>query len=252
MPERALIDSDPNLPALDDPQLARAAAAGDAAACRLIMQRNNRRLFRVARSVLQNDGEAEEVVQEAYLRAFAKMADFRGDSRLATWLTRIALNEALGRRRRRRPSEQLSVDEDGAARLGATIVAFPAMSADEDPERTASRRQIAAVVERAIDALPEPFRLVFVMRAVEEMSVEETAAELAIPEATVKTRLHRARALLRKAVQAEIGSVLNEAFPFAGRRCVRFTERVIARLPVTVSAGAPPDNSAKGEESCET
>jgi RNA polymerase sigma-70 factor (ECF subfamily) len=239
--------------ALNDADLAAAAAAGDVDAFRRIMQQNNRRLFRVARSVLQNDAESEEVVQETYMRAFAAIGGFRGGSSLSTWLTRIALNEALGRRRRRRPVEGLSVGEDGAARVGATIVAFPAAPGDDDPERTASRRQIAGMLERAIDDLPEPFRIVFVMRAVEEMSVEETAAELGIPEATVKTRLHRARALLRKAVQTEIGSALNEAFPFAGRRCARCIETVIARLTVAGALATRQENlSSQGAPICET
>lgn len=220
----------PALATLAEGELARRAAAGDAAAFRVIMERNNARLYRVARAVLRNEGEAEDVVQEAYLRAFAKLASFRGEASLSTWLTRIALNEALQRLRRRRPTAQLeSVDREPPSGNGE-VVWFPGAPTETDPERNASRREIAALLERAIDALPDGFRVVFLMRAVEEMSVEETAAALSIPEATVKTRLHRARHLLQRTISTEIGTVLSDAFPFAGRRCMRTTEQVIARL----------------------
>ena len=218
-----------DLTVLDDLQLARRAAAGEGSAFRLIMERNNGRLYRVARSVVRDDSEAEDVVQESYVRAFARLREFRGEASLATWLTRIALNEALGRLRRRRPTSELSVI-DAPRRGGGEVIAFPGAASDADPERAAARREIAGALERAIDALPDAFRVVFVMRAVEQMSVEETAADLGIPEATVKTRLFRGRRLLRDALHAEIGSALSDAFPFAGRRCLRTTELVLARL----------------------
>lgn len=217
------------LEALNDPTLAALAGEGDGAAFRLIMERNNGRLYRIARGVVKNDAEAEDVVQESYVRAFPKLASFRGEASLSTWLTRIALNEALGRLRRRRDTTDLEAI-DAQAEKGAEIIMFPGSPNDADPERNASRREIARVLERAIDALPDAFRVVFVMRSVEEMTVEETAVQLSIPPATVKTRLHRARCLLRDAIQAEIGSVLSEAFPFAGRRCARTADIVLARL----------------------
>jgi len=222
---------------LPDRELAAHAAGGDAGAFRLIMERNNARLYRTARAVLRNDSEAEDAVQEAYVRAYGKLGDFRGDSSLSTWLTRIALNEALGRIRKRRPSEELSaVDEETAPNRGE-VIWFPGMPNDADPERAVARREISGLLERAIDALPEAFRVVFMLRAVEDMSVEDTAATLAIPEATVKTRLHRARRLLRETIEEELGPAVSDAFPFAGRRCVRTTEIVLERLGLAPPAG---------------
>lgn len=215
---------------LPDLEIAGLAAGGHAGAFRLILERNNERLYRAARSIVRNDSEAEDVVQEAYVRAFHKLGTFRGDSSLSTWLTRIVINEALGRLRRQRPTTDLAAIDTEQAAASAEVIAFPGVPGDGDPERAVSRREIAGLLERAIDALPEPFRIVFVMRAVQEMTVEETAEALAIPEATVKTRLHRARDRLRRAIQAEVGAVLSDAFPFAGRRCARTTEAVLARL----------------------
>jgi RNA polymerase sigma-70 factor (ECF subfamily) len=222
---------------LPDGELAALAATGDAAAFRLIMERHNARLYRTARAVLRNDSEAEDAVQEAYVRAFAKLGAFRGESSLATWLTRIALNEALGRIRKRRPSEELSAVDDETAPNRGEVIWFPGMPNDADPERAVARREISGLLERAIDALPEAFRVVFMLRAVEDMSVEDTAATLAIPEATVKTRLHRARRLLRETIEEELGPAVSDAFPFAGRRCVRTTEIVLERLGLTPPAG---------------
>ena len=215
------------------------AAAGDAdrvkraldrdeAAVRDIIKANNRRLFRLARGILRNDGEAEDVVQETYVRAFTHLSDFRGESSLSTWLSRIAMNEALGRLRRERPGIKLSSLPQGM--LEAQIIQFPLMSAADDPEKSMAQREILRVVEGAIDELPEPFRLVFITRVVEGMNVEETAEILDLKPETVKTRLHRARAMLRDNVEKKIGPVVMEAFPFAGRRCDRLTEAVLKRL----------------------
>ncbi len=220
---------------LADGELAAVAASGDENAFRLIMERNNERLYRVARGIVQNDSEAEDVVQEAYVRAFRKLGGFRAEASLSTWLTRIVLNEALGRLRLRRRKPTSGPAEIDRAQSTGELIRFPGLAASDDPERAVSRREIAGLLERAIDALPEAFRVVFLMRAVEEMTVEETAGALAIPEATVKTRLHRARHLLRRSIQAELGAVLSDAFPFAGRRCVRTTEAVLKRLGLTES-----------------
>ena len=212
---------------LGDAELAALARQGDGAAFRVIMQRHNRRLYRAARAVLHDDAEAEDVVQEAYVRAFAALGDFRGDSSLATWLTRIALNEALGRLRRRRPTLDIETFD---ARPEARVIPFPLMSPDMNPEQAAARQDVRRLLERAIDALPEPFRVVFVLRDVEEMSIEETAAQLGLRPETVKTRLHRARRRLREALDAELASALTDAFPFAGARCARITDAVLKRL----------------------
>jgi RNA polymerase sigma-70 factor, ECF subfamily len=200
------------------------------AAIRLIMQSNNRRLYRLARGILRNDAEAEDVVQETYVRAFTHLDSFRGDSSLATWLGRIAMNEALGRLRGQRPGVELNSLDPG--KLEAKIIQFP-LSATSDPEKTMAQRQIQQVVEHAIDELPEAFRLVFITRVVEGMNIEETAEILGLKPETVKTRLHRARAMLRENVERKIGPVVMDAFPFAGKRCERLTEAVLQRLKIT-------------------
>lgn len=221
-----------NLDALDDAQLVELARRRNGNAFRIIMQRNNRRLYRVARALAPSDSEAEDVVQEAYVNAFGSLDNFRGDASLATWLTRITLNEALGRRRRQRPMVGLEVlDEKPAG--NARIVPFPMMPAGTDPERAAAQRQIRALIEGAIDNLPENFRIVFVMRDVEELSVEETAHLLGLPPGTVKTRLHRARRLLRRALDEQLAPTLVDAFPFAGKRCSHTADTVLRRLGLT-------------------
>ena len=200
-----------------DAELVRLALQRDGDAFRAIMQRHNRRLYRVARSVMHNDSEAEDVVQEAYVLAFTNLANFRAESSLATWLTRITLNEAMGRLRRRRPTVDLST-LDLPTGDGAQVIPFPTMISSEDPERNAAQREIRGLIERAVDELPEIFRVVFVMRDVEDMSIEETAAFLSLRPETVKTRLHRARKLLRQALDEKLAPVLTDVFPFAGTR----------------------------------
>jgi RNA polymerase sigma-70 factor (ECF subfamily) len=216
---------------ITDAELVARALRRDEAAVRAIIKANNRRLYRLARGILRNDGEAEDVVQETYVRAFTHLADFRGDSSLSTWLSRIAMNEALGRLRRERPSVEISSLPQGA--LEAQIIQFPLMSATDDPEKSMAQREIQHVVEGAIDELPEPFRIVFITRVVEGMNVEETAEILDLKPETVKTRLHRARTMLRDHVERKIGPVIMDAFPFAGRRCDRLTEAVLKRLGYT-------------------
>lgn len=212
----------------DDAELVRRALARDDTAFRTIMERNNRRLYRIARGILRNDAEAEDVVQEAYVNAFTHLDGFRGDSSLATWLARITVNEALGRLRRERPAVDLDTFE--AQRNEAQIIQFPQTVASDDPERTMAQREILQLVERATDNLPEIFRIVFITRVIEGMSVEETADLLGLRTETVKSRLHRARRLVREQLDKQIGPVLMDAFPFAGRRCERMTNAVMQRL----------------------
>ena len=212
-----------------DAELVRRARDRDEAAIRAIIRSNNRRLYRLARGILRNDSEAEDVVQETYVRAFTHLDNFRGDSSFGTWLGRIAINEALGRLRRRRAGVEWTSLEPEV--LNAQIIPFPVPAAS-DPEKTMTQRQIQNVVEQAIDELPEPFRMVFMTRVVEGMNVEETAEILGLKPETVKTRLHRARAALRENVEKKIGPVVMEAFPFAGKRCERLTEAVLKRLAV--------------------
>lgn len=215
---------------MDDNELLQLARSGDAAVFRTIMQRHNRRLYRVARGILGDDADAEDVVQETYLKAFENLSGFRGDSSLATWLTRIAINEALGRKRKRRPTADLSnvdmLDEQGEVR----VFIFPGVRVDSNPETDASRAEVRRLLECAVDDLPEVFRIVFVMREIEQMNVEETASQLKIPPETVKTRLHRARRLLREALQEKLGSALQDTYAFDGERCERMTETVLRRM----------------------
>ena len=205
-----------------DMQLVRRALARESDAFRAIMKAHNQRLYRIARGVVRNDSEAEDIVQEAYVRAFASLGAFRGDSSLATWLARIVINEALGRLRKRRRTVAMPEPQ-------AEIIQFP-LNPSDDPERTMAQRQILKLVEQATDSLPDVYRTVFVARVIEGLSIEETADLLGVRPETVKTRLHRARALVRKALDDQIGPVLLDAFPFAGRRCERLTSAVMRRL----------------------
>ena len=215
--------------AADDLALVQRALAGEGNAFRLIMRRNNQRLYRLARGIVHDDSEAEDVVQEAYVRAFAHLRDFRGDASLSTWLSRIAINEALGRVRNAR--RQADLDPGVETPTEAQVIPFP-LNAEFDPERNVAQRQIVQLVEAAIDALPDEFRTVFVARVVEGLSIEETADLLDIVPETVKTRLHRARVMIRKQLDRQIGPVLLEAFPFAGRRCDRLVAAVVQRLGI--------------------
>jgi RNA polymerase sigma-70 factor, ECF subfamily len=210
---------------LGDAQLVQLALQRDGAAFRTIMQRNNRRLYRMARSVVLNDSEAEDVVQESYVRAFINLDEFRGDSSLATWLSRIVLNEALGRLRRQRPTVDLGTIEN---RPPSQIVSSP--TPQLDPERTMAQRELQSLVEQAIDELPAAFRVVLIARTIEDMSIEETAELFGLRAETVRTRLHRARVLLRNALKQHADSSLTDAFPFAGQRCVRMTGAVLLRF----------------------
>lgn len=212
---------------LGDEALVRLAGEGDEEAIRVLVRRHNQRLFRMARAVVRDDAEAEDVVQETYVRAFSSLASFRGEARLSTWLTRIALNEALGRVRRTRPSVELS---DSVIEQGQVLM-FPTMSsAETDPESETGRSHLRKVLEDAVDALPDPFRVVFILREVEGMNVEETATQLSIRTETVKTRLHRARRLLRAAIEKRLSATFSEIFPFDGERCAHMADRVLNRL----------------------
>lgn len=214
---------------MDEAALISLARSGHREAFRHIMQRCNQRLFRIARGVVHDDAEAEDVVQEAYVHAFEKLEAFRGEAALLTWLTRIVLNEAYGRLRQRRTT--VGVEQIEASQFdGGQVIAFPSKFGNEDPAAATARAQIRRLVEHAIDELPEPFRIVFVMREIEECSVEETASALDLREETVKTRLHRARRLLRAALHGTLSTTLTDAFPFLGARCARMTTAVLKRL----------------------
>jgi RNA polymerase sigma-70 factor (ECF subfamily) len=211
-----------------DAELAARAAAGDTRAFETIMRRHNRLLFRAARSILKNDEEAEDTVQEAYVQAYHALASFRAEARLSTWLTRIAVNQALGRLRRR----SAAVIPLEAAMEAAHTETWMDQHPDGQPESAAERAELRKLIEARIDKLPEAFRTVFVLRALEEMTVEETAAALGIPEETVRTRFFRARGLMREGLSRDMDMAYEDAFAFAGERCDRIVAGVLARLGV--------------------
>ena len=215
----------PNPASLDDDALLRRIRAGDRDAFTDLMRRYNRRLYRVARSVLRDDAEAEDALQDAYLQAYRALPAFRGESALGTWLTRIVVNAAL--MRQRKTGRLADVIELGAD-FGSDNAVLPRDRLDEpaQPELAALRAQTRRLIETGIDKLPAAFRTVFVLRAVEELTVEETAATLDIPEATVRTRYFRARAMLREALAREIDFAIEDAFGFDGARCDRIVEAV--------------------------
>ncbi len=222
---------------LSDLELAQRIAAGDEIAFEAVMRRYNLTLYRTARAILRDDAEAEDALQVSYLNAYRAFGGFRGQSRLSTWLTRIVVNEALTRARKR-GRESAVIPIDSSTRDEGDTMADPAdQNMQDQPERAAIRKQSRALIERKIDALPDAFRTVFVLRAVEELSVEETAICLEIPEATVRTRFFRARALLRESLARDIDFALSDAFAFAGARCDRIVSRVHQGLP------HPPDTT---------
>ena len=209
-------------------ELAALAARGDSGAFEALMRRHNRMLFRTARAILRDDAEAEDALQEAYLQAYRSLASFRGEAQVSTWLARIVANEALQRLRkqtRRADIVPLLQPADGTQ-----LEQVMDSDIDKAPEMTAARHQMRRLLESQIDALPEAYRTVFMLRAVEELSVEETAAVLDIPAATVRTRLFRARSMLRETLAQKIDIACEDAFSFAGERCDRVVAAVLARL----------------------
>ena len=211
-----MLETQAETTAASDESLLARARRRDEAAVRMIVRQNNRRLFRMARAILKDDSEAEDVVQESYVRAFTHLADFRAEAALSTWLTRIVINEAYGRLRCRRPTLEWESAEPVLA-VQAQIIPFPSWSSRNDPETAMAQNQIHGLLERAIDALPERFRTVLVARLVEEMSVEETAELLNLRPETVKTRLHRARLMLRADLERQIGPALTASSPSPAR-----------------------------------
>jgi RNA polymerase sigma-70 factor (ECF subfamily) len=202
---------------------------GDTASFELIMRRYNRRLFRIARSVLRNDADAEDVVQDAYIRAYEHLPEFAGSGPFSAWLARIALNEALGRLRgAAAASATVSFDDpeesEEANYMASLIATLPS------PEQSAAGKEVRHLLETAIDALPDAYRMTFIMCGVEEMSVAETADCLEIEPATVKTRYHRARTILRQQLSGLVDDAAGEVFSFDGERCDRIVSGVFLRL----------------------
>ena len=211
-----------------DPELAERVAAGDTAAFEVLMRRHNRMLFRTARAILRDDADAEDALQEAYLQAYRAIGSFRAEARVSTWFARIVANEALMRlRKQARRAEIVPIQANAAPDV---LDQLPDTAMDKTPERWAERQQIRRLLETQIDALGDDYRAVFMLRAVEELSVEETAGVLGIPQATVRSRLFRARSLLREALAAKIDLAHEEAFAFAGERCDRIVANVMRRI----------------------
>ena len=197
-----------------DTDLAERCLARDEDAIRELTRRYNQRLYRIARGILGSDLEAEDVVQDTYIHALAGLERFRGQSALGTWLVRIAINEALGRLRRKKPE---ALDAPPAAPVA-------------DPETLMATAESREMLERAIDDLPDAFRSVFVARMVEGLSIDETADLFGLRPETVKTRVHRARVRLRASLETQLGPAVRESFAFDGARCDRLTDAVIVRL----------------------
>jgi len=218
-------------PTLSDADLVARARGCDNDAYAAIVRRHNQRLFRIARSILKDEADAEDAVQDAYIQVFRNLDTLRDDANLGAWLARITVNEALTRLRRRRPMVGLEAVDDATETQDARMTADSlGTTRRDDPEALAARREIKTAVEHAIDRLPTHFRMVFVACAVEQMSIEEAATCLALPRNTVKTRFHRAKRRLREMLGAEIMSALPESFAFRGKDCDRMTARVLARL----------------------
>jgi RNA polymerase sigma-70 factor (ECF subfamily) len=193
----------------------------------VLMRRYNQRLYRAARSVFPLDAsETEDVVQDAWVRAFAHLSQFEGRAKLATWLVRITLHEAWARARKRRRTEPL----EGAGADGGKDAMTTTQTPNPDPETDAAGIEMQAILEAAVAALPDAYRTVFVLRSVEDMSTEETAESLDLTPDAVKTRLHRARGLLRKQLLARAGASQVTLFPFAGARCDRIVDSVLSRV----------------------
>ncbi len=216
--------------ALSDIELHGLALRGDEAAIRTLTQRYNQRLYRIAWGILRNGADSEEAVQDAWIKAFTAGAPFDGRASYATWLARIAINEALERRRaaerRARLLEGQGITE--MAEYRARLADGPVSHAS--PEESAARAEIAQRLQRAVARLPEAYRTVFVLRDVEGLSIEEAASAMGVPVQIIKTRLFRARRRLQQILEPELRAALQEAFPFGGERCAALTERVIARL----------------------
>lgn len=213
---------DPAHAPLSDEEIVARVLAGELPLFELLMRRHNQRLFRAARAIVKRDDEAEDVMQDAYVRAYAHLRSFKGEASFATWLTRIAVHEAIARVRRERRFVAMDASSEGLRSMPS--------EGHSSPEQQVSNAEMRAALDRAIDALPDEFRLTFVLRAVELMSGAETAEVLGIPEQTVKTRLFRARERLRRDLLAAIEASAPEAYAFHLTRCDRVVAAVLARL----------------------
>ena len=212
-----------------DEQVVERVLAGETGLYELLMRRHNQRLYRVARSILRDDAESEDVMQDAYVRAYQSLASFEGRAKFATWLTRIAVHEALGRVRKRSRFQSLDSSDSNGDFMNSAI------SSDRSPEQGAYDRELSGVIEEAVLSLPEEHRLVFMLRDVEGMSTAETAECLNLTQENVKVRLHRAHAKLRKRLYAAVGATATRCFQFHAVRCDRVVNGVFKTLGWTAS-----------------
>jgi RNA polymerase sigma-70 factor (ECF subfamily) len=202
---------------MTDSEIVQRVRSGETALFEILMRRHNQRVYRVARAVLKDEHEAEDVMQQAYINAYLHLEQFEDRAQFSTWLTRITVREALARRRRSKPEDLVETLDDLHAE-------------QPDPEHQAYAGELGRVIEDAVDTLPEGYRVVFMMREVEGLSTTETAAALDLGEEAVKTRLHRAKAMVRTAVAERLGGVAPRAFAFGAQRCDRVVACVMARL----------------------
>ncbi len=202
---------------MTDSEIVQRVRSGETSLFEVLMRRHNQRVYRVARAVLKDEFEAEDVMQQAYINAFVHLAQFEDRAQFSTWLTRIAVREALARRRRSKPEETVDTVDEMRAEA-------------PDPEHQAYASELGRLIEDAVDTLAEPYRVVFVLRDVEGLSTSETAATLELGEEAVKTRLHRARAAVRRCIRERLGGAAPTAFQFAAPRCDRVVAAVLRQL----------------------
>lgn len=226
----AIVTEQPAIRQLTDEKIVAHILAGETELFELIMRRYNQRLYRVVRAILRNDDESEDVMQEAYVKAYEHLRQFAGRSQFSTWLTRIAIHEALARIKRNKRTEQLDME---TVETGEGTPVIKAES--QNPEQQTATAELRRALESAVLAIPEQFRLVLMMRDIEQMSTAETAAALDLSIENVKVRLHRARALVRKQLYTTAGAQAHSAFGFMGERCDRIVNAVLLRLHVMPS-----------------
>jgi RNA polymerase sigma-70 factor, ECF subfamily len=228
---------------LSDAEIVLRVRAGDGALFEILMRRHNQRIYRVARAVVKDETEVEDVMQQAYFNAYTHLDQFEDRAQFSTWLTRIALNEAFSRRRKMRQNESVrmtSADADiDSGELMETVT-----SSQPDPERQAYAGELHRVLEEAVDALPDTYRTVFMLRDVEGLSTSETGEGLGLGDEAVKTRLHRARAMIRRSVTARLGEATSGAFQFQAPRCDRVVYAVRARISACAPHAPKPERPA--------
>src|SRR5262245_28054914 len=204
---------------LTDPEIVRRVRAGDRALFEILMRRHNQRIYRAARAIVKDEAEVEDVMQQAYINAFTHLHQFEERSQFSTWLTRIAVNEAIARRHKMQTAATIAGHDDGGGNVVETVTA-----PQPTPEQLAYARELQRVIEAAVDALPEGYRAVFMLRDIEGLSTTETGEGLGLGEEAVKTRLHRARGMVRRALTSRLGEAATGAFQFQAPRC----DRVVA------------------------